>query len=61
MNFGSFRIHWMDGISVGTIAATILGWLPHVATALAIGWYAALFYDRWKAKKKAESAENKAG
>ena len=57
IELGYLKLHWMDGLSIGTIAATIIGWLPHVAVALSIAWYIALFYDRRKAKKREEQLE----
>lgn len=29
---------WIDGLSLGAIAATLLGWLPHVAAGLSVIW-----------------------
>jgi uncharacterized membrane protein YciS (DUF1049 family) len=31
--------HWLDGISIGAIAGTFLGWLPHIAAALSVVWF----------------------
>lgn len=35
-------------LSVSTIVATWLGWLPHIAAALSIIWFGVLLYDRVK-------------
>lgn len=37
--------HLFDGISLGTIVATFLGWLPHVATLLSIVWVAIRIWE----------------
>lgn len=34
-----------DAISVGTIGATLIGWLPNVAAGLAIIWTAIRIYE----------------
>jgi hypothetical protein len=28
----------LDGLSIGTVVATFLGWLPHIAATLSIVW-----------------------
>lgn len=35
----------LDGMSIGTIVATFLGWLPHVATLLSVIWVAIRIYE----------------
>jgi hypothetical protein len=30
--------HLLDGVSITTILATLVGWLPHVAAVLSIVW-----------------------
>lgn len=35
----------LDGMSIGTIVATFLGWLPHVATLLSIVWVTIRIYE----------------
>lgn len=37
--------HLIDGASIGTIVATFLGWLPHVATVLSIVWIAIRIWE----------------
>lgn len=49
------HIHWFDGVSVGSILASIAGLLPSfltvVATLMAIGWYGMMMID-WVAKRR---------
>jgi hypothetical protein len=42
----------LDTISLVSIAATLLGWLPPLAAALGIAWYCVLFYDRFVSKRR---------
>ena len=37
--------HAMDGISLGTVVATLAGWLPHIAALLTIVWTALRIYE----------------
>lgn len=34
-----------DGLSIGTVAATIAGWLPHIAAVLSIIWTLIRIYE----------------
>lgn len=35
----------LDGLSIGTIVGTFLGWLPHVAALLSVVWMAIRIYE----------------
>jgi len=35
----------LDGVSIGTVVATFLGWLPHIAAILSIVWMAIRIYE----------------
>lgn len=29
---------WIDGLSLGAIVASLLGWLPHIAAGMSVVW-----------------------
>lgn len=37
--------HWVDLASLGTVLATLIGWLPHVAALLSVVWTAIRIYE----------------
>ena len=39
--------HLGDMLSVGTVIATLLGWLPHIAALLTISWTLLRIYETW--------------
>ena len=43
----------LDIASLGTIATTLIGWLPNIAAALSIAWLLWQMYDRWRYGPKA--------
>lgn len=50
--------HWFDGISLGAIAGTLLGWLPHIAAVLSIIWFVLrIKNERMEAKLKQQEFE----
>ena len=42
-----------DIVAPGITAMSLLGWLPHIAAALSIVWYAWQIHDKWKTKRAA--------
>lgn len=50
--------HWFDGLSLGAIAGTLLGWLPHIAAVLSIVWFVLrIKNERMEAKLKQQEFE----
>jgi hypothetical protein len=43
--------HAIDGVSVGTVVATLAGWLPHVAAVFTIIWTAIRIWETDTVKK----------
>lgn len=43
--------HAVDGVSVGTLVATLVGWLPHIASFLTIVWVAIRIWESETVKK----------
>lgn len=41
----------MHALSLATILGAIAGWLPHIATALAIAWYLVRLYENATVRK----------
>lgn len=35
----------VDGLSLGTVIGTILGWIPHIAAVLSVIWFALRIYE----------------
>ena len=45
--------HWLDGVSIGAIAGSLLGWLPHIAAILSVVWFVLrIKNERMEAKLK---------
>lgn len=48
---------WGDLAAAGTIAATLVGWLPYIAAGLGVVWYCVQFWEsplrqRWSARRR---------
>jgi hypothetical protein len=44
--------HAIDAASVGTVVATLIGWLPAIAAMFSIVWTIIQIYDWYKRKKR---------
>jgi hypothetical protein len=49
--------HWLDAGAAATAFASLIGWLPHIASALSILWLCIQIYDRFTRKKKERANE----
>lgn len=54
--------HVMDGVSIGTIAAALAGWMPHIAAFASLVWTLIRIYETktvqgWLGKKAKENEE----
>lgn len=44
-----------DHLAAGGILLTLAQWLPSIAAAMSIAWYAYRFYEAWQTKRKNKS------
>ena len=51
MTFSDDIKHAVDGVSVGTLVATLAGWLPSIASLLTIVWLALRIWESETVKK----------